>query len=124
MKFIDKIIPFTLFAQFQMENASDLEVRLTLYLLAYILNSPKHWNFMLKDDLVHGREFFDEAGKRTLVTQGSGIPRHQINKAIDEVNKRKLILINKRDNNTMIIKLNLKHIENESKKCVETFFTN
>ncbi len=121
MNDINKTTALLLFGQFKMEDMSDLELRLTCYLLIYIFASPRHWNYVLVDDLIRGSEYFHNDGSRRLITNGSGIPKHQINKAIALVNKRKLILINMKDDNLMIAKLNLKYLRNESEKISKTF---
>lgn len=101
-----------LFTCYAMEDASDDEVRLSVFILTMLSYSPQSWTFVLKDEFIRGHESFSDSGKRTQITLGTGIKKKNIEKAIEEVNSRGLISIRSKDSDYFIVKLNHNYLQN------------
>jgi len=95
-----------------LRDASELEARLTFYLITYLGFCPEHWCFVFKDELINGHDYFDESGKRIYQIKGVGLTEKELIQAIREVNKRKLLLIKTKPEGTLIVKLNIKYLKN------------
>ncbi len=104
------------FVYHNLKGASDLEVRLTVYLIVILGYCPEHWCFIFKEELISGQEFFDCAGKRIYQIDGLGFSDTELIKAIREVNKRGLLIIKTKAEGALIIKLNLKYLKNALSK--------
>lgn len=119
MKNTYTLFALQIFNYYLMEDASDLEVRLTMFLLTSFIDIKGSQQYFLKDELLSGHELFDDSGKRIKAYLGIGISESDLKIAIDEVNRRNLIQIKGRDSNTLLIKLNVNYIKNASNEIYE-----
>lgn len=108
-----------LFTYYLMEDASDLEVRLTMYLLSSFMDIKESQQYFLKDEFLFGHELFDDNGKRIKKYLGIGVSKSDLNLAIEEVNRRNLIQIKGRKSSTLLVKLNINYIKHASKEIYE-----
>ncbi|MFH1543255.1 MAG: hypothetical protein ABIE03_01850 [Patescibacteria group bacterium] len=99
-----------------LRNASELEARLTIFLLVYLGFCPEHWCFVFKEELLNGQDFFNDTGERIFQIYGCGITSGSLNEAIQQVNKRGLLKIKNREEGTLVVKLNIKYLKNEVSK--------
>lgn len=109
------LIALNVFTHYLMEDASENEMRLTLFLLTLISGSTESERQILRSEILSGFESFDKSGKRIYQTLGAGIHNDELEIAIREVNDRRLLQIKVISSEVLLVKLNLTYIQNASK---------
>lgn len=105
-----------IFTYYILEDASELETRLTTYLLTSFIDSKETSQYFLRDEIIFGHELFDDSGKRVKKYLGIGISESDLPKAIDQVNDRNIFQIKGKSSQTLIIKLNINYLQHAIKE--------
>jgi hypothetical protein len=90
-----------------MEDASEEELRLSIYFLSIFLFTDQKHCWIYLDEVENGRDIILDSLKREKFLKGIGLNREQIINAIDQVNKRGVITIHTENNSNYLLKVQL-----------------
>jgi hypothetical protein len=90
-----------------MEDASNEELRLSVYFLSIFLFTDQKHCWIYLDEIENGRDVIIGSLKREKVLRGIGLDHHEILEGIKQINDREILLIEPQGKSNYLLKVSL-----------------
>jgi hypothetical protein len=87
---INDLVDFSLF---NLVDADDTEIRLTIFLIAYMLKHKTNDVWIYREELITGLEQYPSDSKREVFIEGTGLSSDEIDNAVHEINRRGILAV-------------------------------